>query len=134
MFFFYKISFPSQTVHFGPYHVLHIMKAVVPADNLSYQERSFEHPTRRQIFANRVGRICKLNVTVRLSNQTLQDFFCPGQLKSDLVMSMKLILSNFMVKGLFFINCIEKNQNKAHFEECSSSHTSLRDGSRYQIG
>ena len=34
----------------------------------------------------------------------------------------------------FFNNCIEKNQNKTHFEEGSCSHTSLRDGSRYQIG
>ena len=29
----------------------------------------------------------------------------------------------------FFNNCIEKNQNKTHFEEGSRSHTSLRDGS-----
>ena len=49
--------FASQTVHFGLYHVLHILKAIVPADNLSYQKRSFEHPMRRQIFAYTVGRI-----------------------------------------------------------------------------
>ena len=53
-------------VHFGLYHVLHILKAIVPADNLSYQKRIFEHPTKRQIFANTVGRICKLNLTLRL--------------------------------------------------------------------
>jgi len=56
-FFLDRTSFPSQTVHFVLYHVLHILKAIVPADNLSYQERSFEHPTRCQIFANTVGRI-----------------------------------------------------------------------------
>ena len=61
-----KISFPGQTVHFGLYHVLYILKAIVPADNLSYQKRIFEHPTKRQIFANTVGRICKLNLTLRL--------------------------------------------------------------------
>ena len=50
-------------------------------------------------------------------------------------LSMKLIQkSNFRVQGMFFNNCIEKNQNKTHFEEGSSSHTSLRDGSRYQNG
>merc|ERR1712012_714431 len=48
---------------------------------------------------------------------------------------MKLIQnSNFRVQGMFFNDCIEKNQNKTHFEEGSSSHNSLRDGSRYQIG
>ena len=41
--------------------------------------------------------------------------------------------SNFRVQGCFFNNCIEKNQNKTHSEEGSSSHNSLRDGSRYQI-
>ena len=35
---------------------------------------------------------------------------------------------------LFFNNCIEKNQNKTHFEEGSSSHTSLRDRPGYQNG
>ena len=34
--------------------------------------------------------------------------------------------SNFRVQGMFFNNCIEKNQNKTHFKEGSSSHTSLR--------
>ena len=34
----------------------------------------------------------------------------------------------------FFNNCIENNQNKTHFEEGSSSHTSLGDESGYQIG
>ena len=47
MFFLDKISFPGQTVHFGLYHVLHILKAIVPADNLSYQKGSFEHRMRR---------------------------------------------------------------------------------------
>ena len=38
--------------------------------------------------------------------------------------------SNFRVQDMFFFNnCIEKNQNKTHFEEGSRSHTSLRDGS-----
>ena len=37
----------------------------VQADNLSYQKRIFEHPTRRQIFANTVGRICKPKLTLR---------------------------------------------------------------------
>ena len=46
--------------------------------------------------------------------------------------SMKLIQKSDI--RVFFNNCIEKNQNKTHFEEGSSSHTSLRDGSRYQIG
>ena len=31
-------------------------------------------------------------------------------------------------------HCIEKNQNETHFEGGSSSHNSLWDGSRYQIG
>ena len=44
----------------------------------------------------------------------------------------KRVISGFRV--CFFNNCIEKNQNKTHFEEGSSSHTSLRDRSRYQIG
>ena len=39
-----------------------IVKAIVPADNFSYQKT---HPTRSQIFANTVGRICKLNLTLR---------------------------------------------------------------------
>ena len=30
----------------------YILKAIVPADNYSYEKRSFEHPTRRQIFAD----------------------------------------------------------------------------------
>ena len=60
------MGFPGQTVHFGLYHVLHILKAFVLADNLSYQKKSFEYPMRRQIFANTVGRICKLNLTLRL--------------------------------------------------------------------
>ena len=50
----------------GLYHILHILKAIVPADNLSCQKTIFEHPTRRQIFANTVGRICKLNLTLLL--------------------------------------------------------------------
>ena len=44
----------------------------------------------------------------------------------------KIIISGFRV--CFFNNFIEKNQNKTHFEEGSSSHNSLRNGSRYQIG
>ena len=50
-------------------------------------------------------------------------------------LSMKLIQkSNFRAQGMFFFvkNCIKKNQNKTHFEECSSIHTSLRDGSGYK--
>ena len=38
---------------------------MVPANELSYQKRIFEHPTRRQIFANTVGRIWRLNLTLR---------------------------------------------------------------------
>ena len=53
--FFDKISFLSQTVNFGLQHVIHILKALVPADNFSYQKTLFQHPTRRQIFANTVG-------------------------------------------------------------------------------
>ena len=50
-------------------------------------------------------------------------------------MSMKLIQnSKYRVQGIFFNNCVEKNQNRTHFEEGSSSHTSLRDGSGYQNG
>ena len=63
--FFDKISFPGQTVNFGLYHVLHILKAIVAAENLSYLKTLFEHPTRRQIFAITVGRICQLNLTLR---------------------------------------------------------------------
>merc|ERR1712012_485450 len=38
---------------------------------------------------------------------------------------MKLIQnSNFRVQGMFFNDCIEKNQNKTHVEEGSSSHKS----------
>ena len=52
-----------------------------------------------------------------------------GTLQGFLI--MKLIQnSNVRVQGMFFNNCIEKNQNKTHFEEGSRSHTSLRDGSR----
>ena len=48
---------------------------------------------------------------------------------------MKLIQkSNIRVQGMYFNNCIEKNQNKTQFEEGFSSHTSLRDGSGYQYG
>ena len=43
-----------------PEKLSYILKAIVPADNYSYQKRSFEHPTRRQIFANTV------NLTLRL--------------------------------------------------------------------
>ena len=42
----------------------------------------------------------------------------------------KRVISGFRV--CFFNNCIEKNQNKTHFEEGSSSHTSLRDGLWYK--
>ena len=44
----------------------------------------------------------------------------------------KIVISGFRV--CFFNNYIEKNQNNTQFEECASSHTSLRDGSSYQIG
>ena len=44
----------------------------------------------------------------------------------------KRVISGFRVS--FFNNCIEKNQNKTHFEEGSSSHTSLRDRPGYQNG
>ena len=33
--------------------------------HLSYLETFFEHPTRRHIFANTVGRVCKLDLTLR---------------------------------------------------------------------
>ena len=36
-----------------------VVTTIVPADNFSYQKESFEHPTRRQIFAYTVGRICR---------------------------------------------------------------------------
>ena len=40
---------------------------------MSYQKRTlFEHPTRRQIFANTVGRICKLNLTLRRKDLCVQ--------------------------------------------------------------
>ena len=39
--------------------------------------------------------------------------------------------SNFRVQGMFFNNCIEKNQNKTH--GCST-HNSKRDGSRRREG
>ena len=42
----------------------------------------------------------------------------------------KIVISEF--RECFFKNSIEKNQNKTHFEEGSSSLDSLRDGSRYQ--
>ena len=43
----------------------------------------------------------------------------------------KRVISAFKV--CFFNKCIEKNQNKTHFEKGSWSQTSLRDGSRYQV-
>ena len=46
----------------------------------------------------------------------------------------KLVISGLRVCFFNNCNCIEENQNKSHFEEGSSSHTSLRDGSGYQIG
>ena len=33
--------------------------------HLSYLETYFEHPTRRHIFANTVGRVCRLDLTLR---------------------------------------------------------------------
>ena len=61
--------------------------------------------------------------------QFVADF---GNLKQGFL-SMKLIQkSNFRV--CFFNNWIEKNQNNSHSDEGFSSHTSLRDGSHYQIG
>ena len=33
--------------------------------HLSYLETFFEHPTRRHIFANTVGRVCRLDLTLR---------------------------------------------------------------------
>ena len=71
-----KISIPGQTVHFAIAYVIHILKAIVPADNLSYQKRIFEYPTRRQIFANTVGRICKRNLTLRRRNILLSVLLC----------------------------------------------------------
>ena len=45
----------------------------------------------------------------------------------------KIVISEFRV--CFFNNCVEENQNKTHFEEGNkNSQSSLRDGSRYQIG
>ena len=35
--------------------------------HLSYLETYFEHPTRRHIFANTVGRVSKLDLTLRRS-------------------------------------------------------------------
>ena len=40
----------------------------------------------------------------------------------------RIVISGLRVG--FVNNRIEKNQNKTHFEEGSSSHNSLRDGSR----
>ena len=33
--------------------------------NFSYEKKLLERPTRRHIFANTVGRICKLNLALR---------------------------------------------------------------------
>ena len=83
MFFLDKISFPSEAVHFGLYHVLHILKAIAPADNLSYQERIFEHPARRQIFAHTVGRIyvnsilqCVIDIHYTWKDYTIKSVLC----------------------------------------------------------
>ena len=38
------------------------------------------------------------------------------------------------IKLSFFNNCMEKNQNKTHFDEGYCIHISQRDGSRYHIG
>ena len=54
----------------------HIWRAKICAKNaylvyldltvhLRYSETFFEHPTRRHIFANTVGRVCKLDLTLR---------------------------------------------------------------------
>ena len=46
---------------------------------------------------------------------------------------MKLIQkSNFMVQGMFFNNCIEKNQNKPHFEKNISYYEALIPPSIYE--
>ena len=43
--------FPGQTVDFHLKHVIHILKAIGPEVNFSYQSSLLEHPTRRQNFA-----------------------------------------------------------------------------------
>ena len=60
-----KIEFPGQTINSCPQHVLHILKATDLTVHFSYQETFFEHPTRRHIFAYTVGRVCKLDLTLR---------------------------------------------------------------------
>ena len=52
-----------------------------------------------------------------------------GNFKQDFSSMELKQKSNFRVQDMF---CIEKNHNNKHFEEGSSSHTSLRDGSGYK--
>ena len=43
-----------------------------------------------------------------------------GNFKQGLLIMKLLLNSNFRVQSMFFNNCIEKNQNKTHFEEATS--------------
>ena len=52
-----------------------------------------------------------------------------GNFKQDFSSMELKQKSNFRVQDMF---CIEKNHNNTHFEEGSSSHSSLRDGSGYK--
>ena len=65
--FWEKIEFPGQTVEFCLYHVLHIVKAIDLTVNLGHLESFLEHPT--SIFANKVGGVCKLDLTLRRTSK-----------------------------------------------------------------
>ena len=60
-----KTSFPGKRVDFHLLHVIHLLKAIGPEVNLSYQSSLLKYPTRRQNFANTVGALCAHYQTLR---------------------------------------------------------------------
>ena len=63
-----KIEFPGQTVNF--YQALYVLKTIDLTVNLGHLESILEHPTRHHIFANTVGRVFKLDLTLCHIGQT----------------------------------------------------------------
>ena len=53
--FLHKIDFPGQMVNCCLLHTIHILKAIVPAVNLTYLGTLYAHPVTRPIFRNIVG-------------------------------------------------------------------------------
>ena len=64
--FIKQILFLGQTANFCLYHVIHILNAYGSVVNLGYLEPISVHPTRRQIFVNTLGLICKLDFAMCL--------------------------------------------------------------------